>query len=391
MKGGVTMTLLQRWRDQLRNYADSHRDTAVFGPNHPAVRASRRYCERTEAQWEIGAGGRCELGKRALKQWGYEIWANIRTRWLIISLPSLGILIWGLSIDVGQTLVVVATILGALYIVVGIFTGLLADEIRYKKGQLGDTFNQNLLLKGAFFMTIAVSGPLYMLCRVFRNDRGRLIAMRAGIVLLVLAAVSGAFAVAMNVGWGSFLLGVAYIVGFIALVIGILEGLAYLARLIDRRVKVSAAQAHELRLNDTEAQAHARASIEEALRRYYACNANLRGAADGVMPSYEEWIVHLERRFADRKVGWTDFVAERYLWANYDWITDEPNYMYGFGALAESVRETQNAKAVERAALREQRRAPIRNAIGFVAATLFLMKSKVCPSVILPKMDDVKV
>jgi hypothetical protein len=55
------------------------------------------------------------------------------------------------------------------------------------------------------------------------------------------------------------------------------------------------------------------------------------------------------------------------------------------------VRETQNAKAVERAALREQRRAPIRNAIGFVAATLFLMKSKVCPSVILPKMDDVKV
>ena len=123
------MTLLQRWRDQLRNYADSHRDTAVFGPNHPAVRAAKRYCERTEAQWEIGAGGRCELGKRALKQWGYEIWANIRTRWLIISLPSLGILIWGLSIDVGQTLVVVATILGALYIVVGIFTGLLADEI----------------------------------------------------------------------------------------------------------------------------------------------------------------------------------------------------------------------------------------------------------------------
>jgi hypothetical protein len=385
------MALLERLQDRIKVYADEHRNTAVFGPNHPAVRAAKRYCERTGAQWEIGFGGRCELGKRALKQWGHEIWANIRARWLIIALPILGILIWGLSIDAGQTIVVVATILGVLYVAVGIFTGLLADEIRHKKGQLGDTFNQNLLLKGAFFTTLTVSGPSYMLCRFLRNDRGRLIAKRVGIVLLVLAAVSGAFGIATNLGWGSFLLGIACVVGFIALVIGILEGLSYLARLNDRRVTALEARAHELRLNDTGAQAYARASIEEALRRYYASNANVRGAEDDAMPSYEEWIAHLERRFADRKVGWTDFVAERYLWAAFSWIADERNYMYAFGALAESVRKLQDTKAIGQAAIREQRRAPIRNAIGFVAATLFLMKSKVCPSVILPKMDDVKV
>ena len=67
--------------DRIRDKANAKRGLQTFGPDHPAVRAAKRYCERTGKSWNVGIGGRCELGKRAIKQWTYEATRPVRKAW----------------------------------------------------------------------------------------------------------------------------------------------------------------------------------------------------------------------------------------------------------------------------------------------------------------------
>ncbi len=383
------MTLLERWRDQLNNYADKHRGTQAFGPNHPAVRAAKRYCERTGAQWEIGVGGRCELGKRALKQWGHEIWANIRARWVLITLPVVLLIIWGFSMNAGKTLDVIATILGMVYIVLGIFMGIFFEDTQYEGELLGDTLGERRVALGAVITTIPVSGPAFILARLFRWEKFQIIAKHVGILLLAIAAVAALIRIILAVGWSDFLIGLAIVAGIIVAASGLVLGFFSLSSLVNKRQNARAAREHALLLNDSVVQARARASIEEALRAYYLANTSHGRSVDGDEVSYEEWVTRLEQMLAKRELGWTDVLAAEYLYTSYDWLWSDPDYTWGFHRFVEGIQEVQRAKLIEQAAARERRRAPVRNALGFVAATLFLMKSKVCPGVILPKMDDV--
>lgn len=382
------MTLLERWRDQLSKYAEAHRGTAVFGPNHPAVRAAKRYCERTGARWEIGIGGRCELGKRALKQWGHETWANLRARWLIIALPIIALVIWGFSMNVGATLGVLGVILAVIYFAVGFAMGLIVEEAQYEGKSLGDTPGERRAARGTFIATLPVSGLVFVLARPFRCDRFRMVAARAGIVLLALCGIVGIVGIGSSMGWADFLIGVAVAIGVIVAFIGLVEGLSRLAGLIGKLLEACEIREHKMRLKNPVIQAQARASIESALHAYYVANTGHGRSADDEVP-YEEWLANLEQMLAKRELGWADVLAEQYFYANYGWLADEPGYDWGFYQLVEGVVEVQRAQRIAKAAARERRRTPVRNALGFVGATLFLMKSKVCPSVILPKMEDV--
>lgn len=58
--------------------------------------------------------------------------------------------------------------------------------------------------------------------------------------------------------------------------------------------------------------------------------------------------------------------------------------------LVDGIRAVQREQETKQAAAREARRTPVRNVLSFVAATLFFMKSKVCPNVILPDKSEVR-
>ena len=216
------MSVVELWRDNLTRFAESHRKTVAFGPEHPAVRAAKRYCDRTGATWEIGIGGRCELGKRALKQWGYELWQNVNARWAIILLPILVLLVFGFVVNPAATGGALLVIAGVLYALLGIVLGLFFED-KYDGWSSGiGSATERKLLIGLFVATIPVSGPMYLLARLVRSEMvrtvlfGLSVIVMAGIILVML------YGIIMSVGWLQFLIGIGVGAAIVAALLGVI-------------------------------------------------------------------------------------------------------------------------------------------------------------------------
>ena len=380
------MSVVELWRDNLTRFAESHRKTVAFGPEHPAVRAAKRYCDRTGATWEIGIGGRCELGKRALKQWGYELWQNVNARWAIILLPILVIIGLGLAINARSTGIVLAVIAGIVYVLAGLLLGLYVED-RYDGWQtLPKSSPERKVMLVAFLVTIPVSGLAYLIARLLRSELVATIVLGALILALSVVILGLLFEIGMRVGWVSLLIGLLILVGMVAALLGVVVLAGFVAGKVAETNQERREAALEARRNDVSIQHAVRDSLDDTLRSYYARN---KGAAcdDSGFPAFDAWRDRLEEMLAHHGYVWEDLPSEWPL-TRFTWLFYEDNYDIA-GDFMTDLQDRWRQQEVAKARRNEQRRAKARNVLGFVGASLFLAKSRVCPNVVLPKRDQV--
>lgn len=380
------MSVVELWRDNLTRFAESHRKTVAFGPEHPAVRAAKRYCDRTGATWEIGIGGRCELGKRALKQWGYELWQNVTARWALILLPILVLLVFGFVVNPAATGGALLVIAGILYALLGIVLGLFFED-KYDGWSLGiGSATERKLLIGLFIVTIPVSGPMYLLARLVRSEMvrtvlfGSFVIVMAGLILVML------YGIIMSVGWLQFLIGIGVSAAVVAALLGVIVLGGVVTDKVSRERTEKLTAAREVRRNDASIQHAVRDSLDDTLRSYYARNKEF-ALDQSAFPEFDAWRDRLEEMLADHGYVWEDLLSE-WSYSRFTWLFYEDNYDIA-GDFMTDLQDRWRQQEVEKARRNEQRRAKARNVLGFVGASLFLAKSRVCPNVVLPKRDQV--
>ena len=380
------MSVVELWRDNLTRFAESHRKTVAFGPEHPAVRAAKRYCDRTGATWEIGIGGRCELGKRALKQWGYELWQNVTARWAIILLPLLAIIGLGLVINARSTGIVLTVIVGIVYVLAGLLLGFYVEDRDDGWQTLPKSSVERKRLLVAFLVTIPVSGLAYLIARLLRSELVHTIILGGLILALSVAILGILFEIGMRVGWVSLLIGLLIFAGMVAAALGVIVLVGFVAGKVAEANQERREAALDARRNDVSVQRAVRDSLDGALRDYYARNKEF-ALDQSVFPEFEAWRDRLEVMLGDHEYAWEDLPSEWPL-TRFVWLYYEENYEIADDFMTD-LRDRWRQQQVAKAHRNEQGRAKARNVLGFVGASLFLAKSRVCPNVVLPKRDQV--
>lgn len=365
------MSRVTEWAIKVHEFAESKRRTVAFGPEHPAVRAAKRYCQQTGASWEIGIGGRCELGKRALKQWWGQIRSSVTARWAIIVTIALLAIAAGLIASPSVTLTLLAVFAAYAYFGGGVFLGLYFEDRKNVRKRS---------LIGLFILTILISGIVFVVARLmhFRVFQIILLALICGAGLL------GLYALMMHVGIASFMLVLIIVVAIVAGAFGVAKGIDALGRYVARTGLEHAAAAKHIRLSDADLQRAARDELDGLLRAYYAAQTDYE--LNGM--SYEQWLDNFEKVLQSEGTGWTELVCE-HPYGSLPSLHSYPALLFGYTDFMQGLKDIWRDRRVSQAAARKQH-TPWQ-VVSFIASALFLLKSSVCPNVILPKWEDVQV
>lgn len=391
--------------DAIRQRAETKRDTERFEADHPAVRAAKRYCERTGASWHIGVGGRCELGKRAIKQWVYEAWQQVASAWetprgksLMLGVPVAALLLLGLLISAEAVLTGLGVIftIAAMVFSVGIGVALGSGEYSWSDikpdWQAASTAEKALIV---FLGLAAVAGsPLGVVAYVVALSvqvRAVRIAVKSILVVALASAVGMLLYVlylaVMQDPWGSLVVAL-WIVGIIGVVFGSVWLIQILrdTRAEKRREAVSAA-----RVNAEMLQA-AYERVKPFLETMY--QKVFDGIPEKDVIDYDTWVSQMESWLADSGLAWVDLLqyeSDRHeLWDKFDHTSYYSDFRprwssYPYGDFIDDLHDWQRAQL----SARKHRWVRTRQVGAFIGATLFLVKTKFCPNVDLPDWDKV--
>ena len=386
--------------DRIRDFAEGHRGRKTFGPNHPAVKAAKRYCERTGRSWEIGIGGRCELGKRAIKQWLYEVIAPIRRVWQYAAAKwtiSLALVVAAITAGIIFEPMLTAALGVGVAVIIG---GVLGAAAGYMSGDGFEFRSAERWGKTVFVIGWVLGSPVAMivfLCTLMVNQSWWWKVKRVIIKVLKVAffvAVGGSV-IAMIVwailaGHGIDLLILVGILAAIAGVVGAaMFGVGKAIQVHERRVKI---RAQELR-KDATAQAAAREKLLPALQQAYDYEKAWRQdhpTSKELLP-FDQWVEQIGEMLVERGYAWTDMANPRLTWI------ERYNALGFFGyevndlftgpvtALIDAIDGLLTASMKPS----KRRRRRFKEIAAFVTATLFMLKSEVCPNVDLPDWDSV--
>lgn len=219
----------------MREHAEEVRQNRDYSANNVAVQAAARYCLRTGKDWQVGYGGRCELGKRALKQWGHELivapvqraWQSKIGRPLMIVLPILAIAATLIAIGMGPFVLGIAIVIAMIWVGTAYALGVMATKNVTKVTSLADYLREYVaekkgFLKGFVFTAMTLGLPIlllaYALCRLFERFGEYIGLALAGVVVIaILVVIVGQFVTEP--------IRSLIVVGVIAVAVGIVVGL----------------------------------------------------------------------------------------------------------------------------------------------------------------------
>lgn len=391
---------------RMRRRAEEVRESRDYTADNVAVQAAARYCLRTGKDWRVGYGGRCELGKRALKQWGYELvgmhvkraWQSGIGRTLMIVLPILAIL--ALMVAIGWGPLVLAVAILAVFIGLGVIYGIgVVAATKVAKVTLLMGYLRELVaeaegfLKAFLFVAATLGFPLvlvayglYRFARRYGKYVGNafialLVLAFAG--LIVLAFITAPF-VSLMVTIGIFLM--------LALMAGVTFAWMKLSELRKRRAKSVKASADVARV---------RQRLEPTLRKAY--ESYLSGFDHG-MVSFDDWVNALENALAAYDYTWFDLARTRAKVDDLSDILHKCNNVslmnlpvellgsnpilnaYEFAKLLWEANHPNDVLPSRRKELRRQRRAEV---FATLIDLWYSFKLGVCPTVNLPALEQV--
>ncbi len=377
---------LSVWAQDIQRFAEARRKVKAFSPTHPAVRAAKRWCERTGATWEIGVGGRCELGKRAIKQWLYE-WTlplrQMRNVLAIVAVVFTALIVAGLIWQTIPSLVILAIIGNIVGMGVG---GMTADSHINHEPLFSDMSRpQQIAWIAIWVLFLPGAGVMYLMWRIgnsgFMRRNGERIAVTFLFILLAafcFIIVFGLVESIITYGW----LRVLRIVGLVLLGVATLFGIVFgLPILINTRLEKRAEIKLQAVRNDATAQQRALELCTPALMEYYA-----DGRYRPQPLSYDEWRDRLKDLLNDQGMNWSDLIAPHpymeLMFISNDRAFGVLGYLDFINALDALYDKSQTPTA--------RRARKVAEGVSFTAATLFLVKAKFCPNVILPPKDMVE-
>ena len=406
---------------ELRAHAEEVRGNRVYGAQNVAVRAAARYCTRKNVDWQVGYGGRCELGKRALKQWGYELFAaplvkvwNTRTGRVLMTVVPLTALVWAAAMA-GALGTVIGVALGWLLVGLGATyaMGVKAAKNVTKVASLGGYLREQAADRAGTSKTLYVTGatlglPIvllaYGLFRLFHRY-GRAIG-RVVLTLIVLSFVA-LFVVAIIDD-----IRVLAMLGVIVVVVCTLAGTGVALKAVKRSVHrrlLAYKRSDAYARRHSAKSAHAYARLEPALKRAYEMSLTDEHRA---LVTFDDWATALYEHLSCYRAGFT--------WATLlepkldveDYLHDcavihayvEPKgtgqticlfgerpgqYYDNRDALAEAIEAMKSPKAAKVAADRRQRRQRRAEVLATLVDLRQSAKTRVCPTVDLPPLDEV--
>lgn len=399
-------------RDRVKNaraVAEEKRRTKTYGTHHAAVQAAARYCERTGEAWDVGYGGRCELDKRALKQWGYELfvapiakaWKSRMGRVLLIGVPIAALItlamingMWsmllGVSIALGLMLIVAAAAFGVLC---GMHTQRIGEMHSYlRKLYVEDKAKPFLAVPTAVVSTIGLPVILvsYGLYRFFKRW-GKIV----GRVLMTILAL-GFVAAVIGLFWQDprRLLGV---LGGFAL-LAVLAGIATLISAGVKHFKAKVAVKYK-----QSRQAAAYVWLEPLLRDAY--NTGLSDK-ERTHVSFEEWTARVNDLLNRRGYEWSDLSGPH---KKYEYIHQvafrsgmqfksvktvdfHDIYLFtskSYEAFLSAVWNKQHPKHAQKMLQREDRNRQHVERIDTIRNAWYAFKMGVCERVNLPPIEEV--
>ena len=370
--------------DRIRDFAEGHRGRKTFGPNHPAVKAAKRYCERTGRSWEIGIGGRCELGKRAIKQWLYEVIAPIRRVWQYAAAKwtiSLALVVAAITAGIIFEPMLTAALGVGVAVIIG---GVLGAAAGYMSGDGFEFRSAERWGKTVFVIGWVLGSPVAMivfLCTLMVNQSWWWKVKRVIIKVLKVAffvAVGGSV-IAMIVwailaGHGIDLLILVGILAAIAGVVGAaMFGVGKAIQVHERRVKI---RAEELR-KDATAQVAAREKLLSAFQLAYDYEKGWREdlpTSKKLLP-FDQWVEQIGEVLVNHGYTWTDLANPRLSWFdryntfNFLVFTSDGPFTGPSVPLIDAIDEL----LVSSMKPSKQRRRRFKEVVAFVAATLFML------------------
>ena len=383
--------------DRIRDFAEGHRGRKTFGPNHPAVKAAKRYCERTGRSWEISIGGRCELGKRAIKQWLYEVTAPIRRVWQYAAAK------WTISLAFAATAIVagiifVPVLMAALGVGVAVIIGVvLGAAAGYMSGHGFEFRSAERWGKTVFVIGWVLGSPVAMivfLCTLMVNQswwwKVKRVILKVLAVMFFVAvggSLTAAIVSAIWAGHAIMLFGV--LAGIAGVVAASIFGPGMAIRVHERRVKH---RAEELR-KDATAQVAAREKLLSAFQLAYDYEKGWREdlpTSKKLLP-FDQWVEQIGEVLVNHGYTWTDLANPRLSWFdryntfNFLEFTSDGPFTGPSVPLIDAIDELLMSSMKPS----KQRRRRFKEVVAFVAATLFMLKSEVCPNVDLPDWDSV--
>lgn len=404
----------------IRQWAENQRRSVSFTADHPAVKAARRYCERTGRTWHIGIGGRCELGKRAIKQWLYEWSQPLVKAWRAWLGATLGITLLFTAVLLGLfaswmiTLSIVTIVVAFVLVVIGGVCGytvandpeapmsdmwkVTAKDFDPDASPLGRWLVAAVLIVAAPF-SLAIYG-IIMLSRK-RVTRAVVQALLKGLFWCVVGLCLYVIGSMLYWLWiTEQLIGVlvmmAWMLGLAGVGVGLFFGLGWLLKRAEASHgrKVEAVYASE-RANDQVVQA-AYERLKPFLMDEFQ-KAEKYFPAKSKLHTYDAWIEAFAACLAKCDLAWTDLVryesgSDRYDLAKR--LGDFPDVADSYGVFRYygdflDFRDALLQWQLDQLPPRKQRWVRAKQVVSFVAATAFLLKSKVCPNVELPDWDAV--
>lgn len=379
---------VSEWADAINRYAEARRGLHAFSPSHPAVRAAKRWCERTGATWEIGVGGRCELGKRAIKQWLYELTLPLRQiRVLLYLIPTvvLALLIGCLILAPIPTLAVGGGVAAFVAIIVG---GVTADMQGEGESVLADMSKPlRMLWIGIWVVMLPFALGAYLITRAAQSDfmhrhTERISTIMATVLVVFMVGAVGMLLVTatMYLGWMTLLVWAGRGILALACIGGALVAISKMFDHYSHKLNTQRLEKERAKRTDESVQREARNQLEPALRRYYET------VRDTSALSYEEWVAALETLLHENGKVWSDLIRP-FAYGRFHFIADDDRFgdagYSGFAFYAEDL-------YVDRLTPARRRKMKVRQVTSFIGATLFLFKTQLCPNVILPPKELVE-
>jgi ABC-type multidrug transport system fused ATPase/permease subunit len=305
----------------------------------------------------------------------------------IASLVAIGS-IWNLQVVLG----VLAALTAIFLVVVGVTVGAVTAEMQCEGKKVLDDHTSRLgrfVWIAVWVLLIPLTLVGYLVTRLVQSRfvqrhsdqivNGILLLLGIAVVAFVVGLLVLVF---LKVGWQAFLVGLGAVVLAVGVMIGLIVGSYWLADAAANARRRKQAVVCAQQRKDPDVQRLARERCEAALHDYYVFAKAF--AKDQL--TYEEWTAKLEQLLGDRGMAWSDLITE-YPRDHLGFIADDPAFGdMGFTLFAYALQD-----------LHEASQTPVKRRSGrtkqvflFVASTWFLMKSRVCPNVILPPADAVK-
>jgi len=370
----------------------------------------KRYCERTLAEWDVGAGGHCKIGQRVIAQLTYEATQPLRRAWatpkgksVVIGVPVVALLLIGVLLSWQATLTVCAVLLGAVVMSLGVGIGRelgsreltlrkLAEEWRepWIKGSKWDK-TLVLLLSVPLLAAVLVGLVILALMRVFEMKWVRTTLYWLFVAIVATGVVGFIVILVMQGNLLDFLGVVLFLVVLFALAVGLSYGLQSLAETAHEHGRLKQLNAERAERNDEKKVAAAYERLEPFLQKTYKL---VQPTATWEL-TYEQWVARMEGLLQSRGLAWTDMERP----ADYPWNLSARLTVLGVYNPDEVVLSldydiidfTQDLYLWQQAQLppRKQRQRALRDVWDFVTAWMYFAKTRVCMLVNLPPMEQV--